>query len=201
VKARIEAEQRQIGQANALEEAQARAARAALAAAELAERERSVAQQRAAVEQRIKGKTHTRQQAEERRASAVLQKLEIERTLAASLAHRKQIQSDAAESSAQRATASAQWRRMRNSLYVKALARFMPPARSVPTLLLIAAFAFGIGVGAAVRNPASPEQSALQASARNPETDKARRPSVRTLTMDDDLSAFSARVSENQRDR
>ena len=64
---------------------------------------------------------------------------------------------------------------------------------------MVVAFALGIGVSAIVGNPLSQEKSPLQASVRGMENDGKLHPAVRTLTMDDDLSGFSARVSANRK--
>jgi len=117
--------------------------------------------------------------------------------LAASIAQRKRLEWDTAASREKRAADSVELRQMRKSRYVQALARLMQPARSVPALLLVVAFALGIGVSAVVSNSLLPEKSVVQASARSQETDVKGRASVRALKMDDDLSGFSARVSAN----
>jgi hypothetical protein len=109
--------------------------------------------------------------------------------LAASIAQRKQIESDTSAISARRAADSAELRGMRKSRYIQAFARLMQPAP-----LLVVAFVLGIGVSTVARNSLSSEKSAVQASAQ-------RGPGVRTLTMDDNLPGFSARVSANLKAR
>jgi hypothetical protein len=133
--------------------------------------------------------------------TAVRQKIEAEQALAASIAQRKRLEWDSAASREKRAADSAELRQMRKSHYVQAFARLMLAARSVPALLLVAAFALGIGVSAVVSNSLLAEKSAVQASAPSQETDVKRRASVRVLKMDDDLSGFSARVSANPQAR
>ena len=130
-------------------------------------------------------KTHTRQQAEERLAAAMQQKTEIERNLAASMAQRKQLESAAAEVSAKRAADSAEFSDLRKARYRQAFTRAM---RSTP--LLIAAFVLGIVVSTIAGNSLSPERATAQGSAQ-------RGTGIRALTMDKDLSAFSARLSAN----
>jgi hypothetical protein len=146
-----------------------------------------VAKRRAVAEQQAAAKAQLRQQAEARLATAVRQKLEIEQALAASIAQRGQLESDTSELSGKRAADAVELRHMRKSRYGEAIARLMRPAA-----LVVAAFALGIAVSAVPRNSLPPEKSSVQAAAQ-------RGAGIRTMTMDDDLSAYPAGVPAKPR--
>ena len=179
--------------------AQSRAARSAKAAANLAQREQSVAKKRAAAEQRITELTQQRQQAERRRALATRNKVEAEQAMAASLEQRKRLERDMVESRQNRDADSTVALQMRNSRYVRTIAQFVRPLRSAPVLLLIGAFALGIGVSVFVGSThwAQTGQTAQQrALLRGEEAAAGQNATAPVLKMDADLSGFSARVTE-----